>query len=175
MSNSYNNTTMSSPYNNIPPEMTNKSSNVGTIVMIVLTLAIIIGFSIYVFLYKPTLTPPPPAIPSEVFSIGTYKYSRDQALGACQKYGADLATFSQLQEVQNKEADWCSTGWVKDSSDAYYPITTTLREGCGNGTKGLKKFTPDDNIAGVNCYGVKPAQGTPDILPFNDSKWSANS
>jgi hypothetical protein len=69
----------------------------------------------------------------------------------------------------------------------------SLKPGCGNGA-GVQKYIatwlpnrtantgsslgngdPKTALAGVNCYGVKPLQGTPDVQPFNQSTntWNA--
>jgi hypothetical protein len=108
----------------------------------------------------------------EVFHIKGYTHTKDQAAGACTAHDAAVATRAQVEAAQEAEADWCSTGWVSDQTAAVYPITTTTGQGCGNGTAGIKQWTPQNNQAGVNCYGVKPAAGTEGIAPFNTTKWS---
>ena len=47
-----------------------------------------------------------------------------------------------LANAQAQGADWCFTGWVSDSNDAQYPITTSTQGGCGNGSAGLMTYTP---------------------------------
>lgn len=111
--------------------------------------------------------------PTQVFAVGPgYNYSQAQAQGVCAQYGAQVATTAQLQEAQSYGADWCFTGWVSDSSNAMYPITTSTEGGCGNGTTGIMNYTPGN--AGVNCYGPKPGidnYPTGTILPFSQSLW----
>jgi hypothetical protein len=80
----------------------------------------------------------------------------------------------QLEEAQKAGADWCSTGWVKGENEAFYPITTQIMNGCGNGSPGIKSWTPPDKKAAVNCYGPKP-QKSANIQPFNLLKWSMNT
>ena len=108
----------------------------------------------------------------EVFHIRGYTHTKAQAPGACATHDAVVATKAQVVAAQEAEADWCSTGWVSDENMAYYPINTSMSAGCGGGTKGIKAYKPTNNQAGVNCYGVKPSQGTEGIAPFNAAKWS---
>jgi hypothetical protein len=115
----------------------------------------------------------------QVFAVGPgYNYTKQQAPAICAQYGAQLATTAQLQEAQQKNADWCFTGWVSDSDIPIYPITTSLQGGCGYGKTGIIPYTPTNNMAGVNCYGPKP--GIDDypantILPFNQTSWTQTS
>jgi hypothetical protein len=116
--------------------------------------------------------------PTQVFAVsnGGYTTPKDQAQQVCSQYGAQVATTAQLQDAQNKGADWCFTAWVSDSNQAMYPSTTQLMSGCGNGRAGVTTWTPPTNKAGVNCYGPKPGvddvpSGT--ILPFNTISWDA--
>jgi len=111
-----------------------------------------------------------PKTKPEVYGVGPYAYTRAQATTACPA-GSVLATSAQLEAAQANDADWCSSGWVADSQSAFYPITTSTMPGCGNGSAGIKQYTPPK--AGLNCYGVKPFQGTPNILPFNQSIYNA--
>ena len=124
-----------------------------------------------------TAAPTTPAAPSQVFAVGPgYDYTQCQAPEVCAKYGAQVATTAQLQDAQNRGADWCFTGWVSDSNNAMYPITTSTMGGCGNGRSGVITWTPGNNRAGVNCYGPKPGVNdySNTILPFNQSVWSQN-
>jgi hypothetical protein len=113
--------------------------------------------------------------PVQVFAVGPgYNYTKDQAQSICAQYGSQVATSSQLAAAQAQGADWCFSGWVTDSNDAQYPITTSLGTGCGNGSSGIMTWTPPNQMAGVNCYGPKPAvdsypQNT--ILSFNSQLW----
>jgi hypothetical protein len=116
---------------------------------------------------------------TQVFAVSgpggqSYKYTKDQAQQVCSQYGAQVATTGQLQDALKNGADWCFSGWLADSNDAKYPITTQTGPGCGNGGAGLMSYTPPDLKAGVNCFGPKPGIddypiGT--ILPFNQTQW----
>jgi hypothetical protein len=105
-------------------------------------------------------------------ATGGYTIQKGGAAAVCAARGATLATYDQLRQAYMSGADWCSTGWVADSSMAYYPITTSLKGGCGNGSPGIKQYTPADGRAAVHCYGVKPPKGTAGILPFNQTSYT---
>lgn len=105
-----------------------------------------------------------------------YAYTLNQASTICQQFGGTVASTAQLQQAYNTYgANWCATGWVSDSSGAVYPISTQAgTPGC-NSTPGIAQHTPGNGLAGVNCYGQKPAlaavpTGTT-ILPFNTTTW----
>jgi hypothetical protein len=110
----------------------------------------------------------------EVFHLSGYETAKGDAAGVCSALGAELATRAQVAAAQAANADWCSTGWVSDQDSALYPITYEVQGGCGNGSAGVKEYTPPNNLAGVNCYGVKPAKdGANDrIRAFNAKRWS---
>ena len=113
---------------------------------------------------------------NEVFHIKGYTHTKDQSDSKCAEFGgAKVATREQVYQAQYAGADWCSTGWVQDESSALYPITTTLRQDCGNGTSGIKYYTPTSKMAGINCYGVKPGKGDSKAGQLRDWKpgqWS---
>ena len=112
---------------------------------------------------------PVPSAP-EVFAVGdSYQYTQEQANGVCQQYNSTVATLGQLEDAQQKGADWCFTAWVSDSPEAKYPISTTVIPGCAS-APGIQTYNP--GTAGVNCYGPKPPEGTPSIRAFNASIWS---
>jgi len=110
----------------------------------------------------------------EVFHIQGYNWTKDEALDKCKVYdsNARLATYSELEQANRAGADWCSTGWVSDKDTAHYPIIVP-RSGCSN-SPGIQTYLPPSGKAGVNCYGIKPAQ-TRDLAPFNSFYWSENS
>jgi hypothetical protein len=122
----------------------------------------------------PMNTPKTPG-PTQVFAVGPgYNYTQAEAPQVCTKYGAQLATSAQLQEAQTYGADWCFTGWVADSNNSMYPITTSTQGGCGNGTTGIINYNTPNNQAGVNCYGPKPGiDDYPEntIMPFSQTAW----
>ena len=73
--------------------------------------------------------------PTQVFAVASdgtmtpgYNFTQAQAKEICSKFGAEVATASQLQDAQQNGADWCFSGWVSDSSIPQYPVTTSLQE-----------------------------------------------
>ena len=112
--------------------------------------------------------------PTQVFAVGpNYDYNQGEAESVCAKYGAHVATNSQVQEAYSHGADWCFTGWVADGS-AKYPITTTVIPGCAWSPQ-IVDYIPPQNKAGVICYGPKPniEDVPPDsIKPFNPTSWN---
>lgn len=117
--------------------------------------------------------------PTQVFAVGpSYNYTQAQAPQICAQYGAQVATSAQVQTALSYGADWCFAGWVSDSSSAQYPITTSTQGGCGNGGTGVISLTPQNNLAGVNCYGPKPGiDDYPEntIMPFSQTLWDQPS
>lgn len=110
----------------------------------------------------------------EVFYVapgGGYNSTLADGEGICSSYGSRLATTAEVQSAQAVGADWCGWGWVADDTAAKFPVTTSTQAGCGNGSTGVMSWTPSTGLAGVNCYGVKPPQGTTDIRPFG-STWN---
>ena len=115
--------------------------------------------------------PPKLQKPEVFFAGGNQEYSvlQSDADATCSALGARVATLAELTAAQQQGADWCSTGWISDSQEAKYPITTSTMNGCGNGRTGIMTFTPQSGKAGVNCFGRKPAGGN--VQPFNASAW----
>ena len=131
--------------------------------------------------------------PQEVFHLSVYNKTLADAASVCQKVGARVATYAELDEAQKNGGNWCSTGWVSDRGDknAFYPITYDIMGGCGNGRSGIMDWIGNDDWfgqgpgkgfrAGVNCFGNKPEEAytiknapTP-VLPFNKNQWSRYS
>ena len=118
--------------------------------------------------------------PPEVFQVqaptGGYQIAQQDAAATCAIFGAQVATMAQLTQANQAGAEWCASGWVSDSSQPYYPITTLANvSGCGSGQSPvLETWMPPGNLANVNCYGVKPVPGTENVYPFNSTSWSFN-
>jgi hypothetical protein len=109
----------------------------------------------------------------EVFSVSGLNYKKQEAQQACRFYNSELATSEQLNDAYNNGAEWCNTGWLKDSDVPRYPMQSA-KDNCGN-SSGVLSYLPKDGKAGANCYGVKPINVTNDpILPFNSNKYSQN-
>jgi hypothetical protein len=113
--------------------------------------------------------------PTQVFAVGPgYDYTKGQSQEVCAKYGATVATTAQLQDAYAHGADWCFSAWVADGGGKW-PITLNPIPGCGSRT-GIIEWTPDNQRAGVTCYGPKPGVTDPaaqngTIKSFNQQMW----
>ena len=112
--------------------------------------------------------------PPEVFMVAPqgYTVSKDNAQSTCDLYGARVATTADLTAAQAAGADWCLTGWTSDDTNQKYPITYSTGQGCGNGTTGVITYNNPGGLAGVNCYGVKPAPGSDKAVSPFGLTWS---
>ena len=114
--------------------------------------------------YKPA---PAPEIKfkKQVFNIPGNYYTYNDAKAMCSAYGAELATYDQLEQAYNKGAEWCNYGWSANQL-ALFPTqkkTYDILQGtpghendCGRpGINGGYIANPNVKF-GVNCYGNKP-------------------
>jgi hypothetical protein len=115
--------------------------------------------------------------PPEVFMVAPngYTVTKDNAQATCDLYGARVATTADLTAAQAAGADWCKTGWVADDTNAKYPINFSTGQGCGNGSTGVITWNPPGGLAGVNCFGVKPAPGSNNAIQPFGLTWSQAS
>ena len=106
-----------------------------------------------------------PKILDEVFNIPGNKYTYEEAETLCKAYGADLASYSQLEDAYRSGGEWCNYGWSKDQMALFptqkstYDKLQTIKgheNDCGRpGINGGYMANPS-NRYGVNCYGKKP-------------------
>jgi hypothetical protein len=114
--------------------------------------------------YQPT---PVPEIKfrKQVFNIPGNYYSYDNAKALCSAYGAELATYDQIEKAYNNGAEWCNYGWSANQLALFptqkktYDTLQTIpghENDCGRtGING--GFIANPNVKfGVNCYGHKP-------------------
>jgi hypothetical protein len=104
----------------------------------------------------------------QVFNVSRNIYTYSDASAVCSAMNAELATFEQVKEAQEKGADWCNYGWVKGqmavfptSKDTYEKLQkgpAEHRNACGKPGINGGFFDNPDLRFGVNCYGPKPAQ-----------------
>ena len=104
----------------------------------------------------------------QVFNVSRNIYTYSDASAVCSAMGAELATFEQVKEAQEKGADWCNYGWVKGQmavfptqKDTYEKLqkgSAEYRNACGKPGVNGGFFDNPDLRFGVNCYGPKPAQ-----------------
>jgi hypothetical protein len=116
---------------------------------------------------QPAQTTPVSTIPinKQVFNIPGNYYNYENAKAICQAYGADLATYDQLEKAYNNGAEWCNYGWSANQLALFPTQKQTYNnlqaiEGHENdcGRPGVNGgFIANPRIRfGVNCYGNKP-------------------
>jgi len=114
--------------------------------------------------YQPT-TVPEIKFKKQVFNIPGNYYNYDNAKALCQAYGADLASYEQIEKAYNNGAEWCNYGWSKDQlalfptqSKTYNNLQTIPGHENDCGRPGVNGgYIANQNVKfGVNCYGNKP-------------------
>ena len=101
----------------------------------------------------------------QVFNIPGNYYNYTDAKAICNAYGADLATYQQVESAYKNGAEWCNYGW-SDGQMALYPTQQNTYDNlqkikghehdCGRpGVNGGYIANPQVKF-GVNCYGDKP-------------------
>jgi hypothetical protein len=116
--------------------------------------------------YIPTPNPTPTPINKEVFNIAGNQFTYDDAPAVCASYGAELATYEQIEESYEKGGEWCNYGWSANQM-AFFPTqkktwqklqaNPATAHQCGRpGVNGGYMSNPNITF-GVNCYGVKPS------------------
>jgi hypothetical protein len=101
----------------------------------------------------------------QVFNIPGNYYSYDNAKALCSAYGADLATYDQIEKAYNNGAEWCNYGWSANQL-ALFPTQKKTYDNLQNikghendcGRPGINGgYIANQNVKfGVNCYGNKP-------------------
>ena len=102
----------------------------------------------------------------DVFNISNNLYTYEDAQAICSAYGAELATYDQIESAYNDGGEWCNYGW-SDGQMAFFPTQKSTWEklqkssdhknDCGRpGINGGYFANPYIKF-GVNCYGKKPA------------------
>jgi hypothetical protein len=114
--------------------------------------------------YQPT-TVPEIKFKKQVFNIPGNYYNYTNAKAICQAYGANLATYQQIEDSYKNGAEWCNYGW-SDGQMALFPTQqntfdnlqkiTGHENDCGRpGINGGYMANPQLRF-GINCYGNKP-------------------
>lgn len=104
----------------------------------------------------------------EVFHVSDNIFTYDEAPAVCKAYGAELATYSQVEQAYNAGAEWCGYGWT-EGGIALFPTQHATwerlqkeqdinkRTQCGR--PGINGGYFESNMKfGVNCYGPKPTK-----------------
>ena len=118
----------------------------------------------------------------EVFNISGNKYTYGDAQAICKAYGAELATYDQMENAYNNGAEWCNYGWSANQM-AFFPtqkqtwqkmqVSDKYKNACGRpGVNGGYMRNPNIRY-GVNCYGVKPKPTDSDLTRLKNSEPSA--
>ena len=101
----------------------------------------------------------------QTFNIPGNYYNYENAKALCKAYGADLASYDQIEKAYNNGAEWCNYGWSANQL-ALFPTQKKTYENlqkipghendCGRaGVNGGYIANPNIKF-GVNCYGYKP-------------------
>ena len=102
---------------------------------------------------------------SETYYIGPYAYNKEQAQAKCALYGGTLANYNTILAAQLLGAQWCAAGRIADGIIGTWP----MQEGApGCGGPGVSAWSPDGNIIGIACFGIKPAS----YVDSNIDPWS---
>jgi hypothetical protein len=101
----------------------------------------------------------------QVFNIPGNYYTYDNAKALCSAYGADLASYDQIEKAYNNGAEWCNYGWSANQL-ALFPTQKKTYDNLQNisghendcGRPGINGgYIANPNVKfGVNCYGNKP-------------------
>jgi hypothetical protein len=99
----------------------------------------------------------------------------------CKAYGAEIASYGQVEQAYNAGAEWCGYGW-SDGGIALYPTQQATWDKMQKDTDPAKRikcgrpginggyFDPKTKF-GVNCYGTrpkKPSGSVPSTDPMMD-------
>jgi Extracellular link domain len=121
---------------------------------------------------------PAPVAPTpltEVFYVSDNVFTYAQAPAVCKAYGAELASYFQVEQAYNQGAEWCGYGW-SEGGIALFPTQQATWEKlqkeqdpaarikCGRPGINGGYFDPNTKF-GVNCYGVRPAKKASDASP----------
>jgi len=101
----------------------------------------------------------------QVFHISNNKYNFTDAKAICKAYGADLATYDQVEEAYNNGGEWCGYGW-SNGQMALFPTQKKTWNNLQNipghehdcGRPGINGgYIDNPNVKfGINCFGYKP-------------------
>jgi hypothetical protein len=101
----------------------------------------------------------------QVFNIPGNYYDYNNAKALCKAYGAELASYDQIEKAYNNGAEWCNYGWSANQQALFptqkktYDHLQTIpghENDCGRtGINGGYMANPKLRF-GVNCYGNKP-------------------
>jgi len=116
---------------------------------------------------------------NEVFNVSNNLYTYDDAQAVCKAYGAELATYDQIEQAYNDGAEWCNYGW-SEGQMIYFPTQKATwqnlqkdpkrKNNCGRpGINGGYMANPYIKF-GVNCFGKKPDPSDADLARMKTSQ-----
>lgn len=126
-----------------------------------------VTYNVDPFAHEKAASAPAPII-NEVFYVSDNKFTYEQAPMVCKAYGAEIASYAQVEQAYNSGAEWCGYGW-SEGGVALYPTQQATwdkmqkesdpqkRIKCGRAGINGGYFDPKTKF-GVNCYGVKPTK-----------------
>ena len=101
----------------------------------------------------------------QVFNIPGNYYNYDKAKNLCKAYGAELASYQQIEQAYQHGAEWCNYGWSQGQLALFPTQQATFdklqkipghEQDCGRpGINGGFMANPQIEY-GVNCFGIKP-------------------
>lgn len=101
----------------------------------------------------------------QVFNIPGNYYNYDKAKNLCKAYGAELATYGQIEQAYENGGEWCNYGWSAGQLALFPTQQATFdklqkipghEQDCGRpGINGGFMANPQIEY-GVNCFGMKP-------------------
>lgn len=119
---------------------------------------------------------------NEVFNVSNNAYTYDEAKAVCSIYGAELATYDQIEQAYNNGAEWCNYGW-SEGQMAYFPTQKSTWTDLQKNPKGKNNcgrpginggFMANPNLKfGVNCFGKKPDPTDDDVRRLESKKYQA--
>jgi len=115
--------------------------------------------------YQPATTVPEITFRKQVFNIPGNYYGYEDAKALCKAYGADLATYKQVEDAYENGAEWCNYGWSAEQlalfptqQQTYDNLQKIPGHGRDCGRPGINGgYIANKQVKfGVNCYGDKP-------------------
>jgi len=120
---------------------------------------------------EPTPAPTPPTSTDQVFNVPDNVFDYTDADAVCKAFGAELATYDQIENAYQNGAEWGNYGWSAEQM-AFFPTQKetydTLQKIPGHehdrGRVGINGgYIANPNVRfGANCYGQRPAITTED-------------
>jgi hypothetical protein len=101
----------------------------------------------------------------QVFNIPGNYYTYENAKAMCKAYGANLATYKQIENAYKNGAEWCNYGWSAEQlalfptqQQTYDNLQKIPEHGRDCGRPGINGgYIANKQVKfGVNCYGDKP-------------------